>query len=187
MSAFLALLDENHSRPRRRFDFSSSSPEMAEIAGQAAAVSASALVLLAGVEDSAAMLQAIRAAGFSGAVYGGPSMGRQSFLDRCGDTANGILLPLPRTALLENSAFARRYHARYGAQPDYGAVYANDAVGLVVDAVRKAGLDRTAIRDALQQITPWQGASGTVRWDKIGRNRPLVALHEIVNGRPRPR
>jgi len=46
----------------------------------------------------------------------------------------------------------------------------------VASAMRKAGLNRARIRDAVRALAPWPGASGDVTWDALGRNERVVAL-----------
>ena len=55
--------------------------------------------------------------------------------------------------------------------PDYTAAYTYDAVRLLVTAVRCAGLNRVAIRDAARALSPWDGVTGRLEWDPTGRNR----------------
>jgi hypothetical protein len=43
-------------------------------------------------------------------------------------------------------------------------------------AVRRAGLNRALIGDALRALSPWAGAAGVVRWDALGRNVRPVGL-----------
>lgn len=184
---FLRFMDENQSRPRQRFDFSSGSPAVPQIAAGAAATEATAIVLLAGIEDSARMLRALRRAGFDGVVYGGPAMGRRAFVALAGEAANGVRFPLPSGAATIDPVFTQTYRARFGAAPDYAATTAYDAVRLVVTAIERAGLDRAAIRDALRGLSPWTGTSGSVGWDKIGRATGEAVLAEVINGDLRPR
>ncbi|MCR4415072.1 MAG: hypothetical protein NUV77_21850, partial [Thermoguttaceae bacterium] len=59
-------------------------------------------------------------------------------------------------------------------------------VKLVAEAVRKAGLNRARIGDALRELSPWQGECGVVRWDNLGSNARPVPLGTIRDGRPSP-
>lgn len=183
----LRFLADNHSLPQRRFDFSPRSPGIPQVAAQAAATGAPALVLLAGIEDSAAMLRALREEGFEGLVYGGSVFGRQAFLELAGQAADGARFPLPAGATITDPKFAQKYSSRYGVAPDYAARYAYNAVRLAVEAIERAGLDRTQIRDALAEQSQSGDPSLLVEWDEIGRARGQVVLAEIVDGVARPR
>jgi branched-chain amino acid transport system substrate-binding protein len=70
-----------------------------------------------------------------------------------------------------SARFAERFRRRFGVEPDYAAAYAYDAAAVLVAAVRKAGLNRVLIRDALRDIVPVDGVTGEIRWDPTGRRR----------------
>ena len=80
-------------------------------------------------------------------------------------------------------AFAAAYQARWGEPPDAAAVLAYDALRLTAAAVRRAGLNRARVRDAVRDLAPWTGALGEVRWDPRGRNTSPVALATWRGGR----
>jgi ABC-type branched-subunit amino acid transport system substrate-binding protein len=84
-------------------------------------------------------------------------------------------------------SFARDYEARWGEPPDAAAALGADAVRLVATAIRDSGLNRARIRDALRAAAPWQGASGSVRWDARGRNLRRAELAVWRGGRLVPR
>jgi ABC-type branched-subunit amino acid transport system substrate-binding protein len=66
---------------------------------------------------------------------------------------------------------------------DFAAAGTYDAVQLLVAAIRKAGLNRARIGDALRELTPWDGVAGTVRWDSLGGNTRPVQLGKVSVGR----
>ena len=116
---------------------------------------------------------------FGGRVLGGPWLARRAFLQAAGACAEGLLFPL----LVEDSTafegFARAFTARFGIAPDYAAAQAYDSTRLLIAAIRKAGLNRARIRDAVQEISPWHGVSGTIQWDPVGQNARTVRLGTI--------
>jgi len=66
-------------------------------------------------------------------------------------------LPRPETA-----AFIAAYREAYGAEPRAGAAMTYDAVGIVLDAARRAGrIDPDALRDAIAATTGYPGAGAT--------------------------
>ena len=66
------------------------------------------------------------------------------------------------------------YERRWGEAPDEWAANGYDAVKLTVAAIRRAGLNRIRIRDAVRALAPWTGAGGVARWDALGRNQRRV-------------
>jgi ABC-type branched-subunit amino acid transport system substrate-binding protein len=183
---FLSFVQREHSGPQRHLEFRPGSPRIPELAKQIATSEAKAVVVLAGASDSAALVRALRAAGAGLILYGGPALGRRAFLDRARSAAEGAHLPLSvqESALAE--AFGERFEARWNAAPDYAASHAYDSTRLLVAAIRRAGLDRARIRAALADLSPWQGVSGTIRWDEIGRNARGARLGTIRDGQVRP-
>jgi ABC-type branched-subunit amino acid transport system substrate-binding protein len=83
-------------------------------------------------------------------------------------------------------SFARMYENRWGEPPDHAAAWSYDAVRLVAEAARRAGLNRPLIRDAVREISPWSGVAGSVRWDAVGRNEGPVGLATWKGGRLQP-
>jgi hypothetical protein len=53
----------------------------------------------------------------------------------------------------------------------------------LVAAVRKAGLNRARIRDAVAELAPYSGVTGMVQWDRLGSNTRAVALGTIKGAR----
>jgi hypothetical protein len=122
------------------------------------------VLLIAGPRDSAQVLNTLRAGGFCGTVYGGPWMGRRTFREEA--AAGGIVFPVLGEA---PPGFS-----------DYAAAHAYDATRLLVAAIRKAGLNRARIRDAIQELSPYRGVTGEIRWDQLGQNARPARLAEIL-------
>jgi ABC-type branched-subunit amino acid transport system substrate-binding protein len=112
-------------------------PGRAEAAARAAGPEP--VVVVANTQDTGAAVEALRAAGHSGRILGGPR-------------ATNIERPLI-------------------AAPD---ACAYDSVNMLVAAVRKAGLNRERIREAVKSLSPYDGASGRIEWDEFGQNRSAV-------------
>jgi branched-chain amino acid transport system substrate-binding protein len=142
-----------------------------------------AVVLVARADDTARLLRTLRSGGFRGLVFGGPTMGRRAFLQEAGAAAEGVLFPLLYQPWEESREFADTFQSRCGWPPDYAAAHTYDAVRLLLGAIRQSGLNRARIRDAAEQLSPWEGATGTVRWDRLGANTRAVALGTIREGR----
>lgn len=144
---------------------------------------AHALVIIAGAEDSARLICAVRDKGFMGGIFGGPSMGRRSFLEEAGKAAEGVIFPLLYTPHNNSDSFEKEFSSCFGSSPDYLAAHTYDAVNLLVAAIRKAGLNRARIRDAVREVSPWTGVTGVVRWDALGGNIRTVGLGTVRAGR----
>jgi len=144
---------------------------------------AHALVVIASDTQSAEIISTVRQKGFKGKIFGGPSLGRINFLQQAGNAAEGIVFPLLYTHDKESIRFEKEFTARFGKKPDYLAAHTYDAVNLLIAAIRKAGLNRARIRDAVSELSPFKGVTGTIEWDPLGANNRAVYLGTFRNGR----
>jgi branched-chain amino acid transport system substrate-binding protein len=184
--AFLSIVHRERSGPQRHLEFQSESYRLPGLAKQIAESGAEAVVVLAGASDSVALVRELRAAGAESVIFGGPSLGRRTFLDRAQSAAEGVRLPSTLQESDLASKFGERFEARWSVAPDYAAYHAYDSTRLLVAAIRRAGLNRAQIRAALAELSPWKGVSGTIRWDEIGRNSRGARLAVIRNGQVLP-
>lgn len=168
--------------PRYRFQCKRATCDVAELATRIVQSEVDAVVLIAGPGDSAGLVKAFRNRGFTGLVFGGPAMGRRRFLQEAGAAAEGVVFPLLYEPGEGSWEFANSFDGRFGRLPDYAAAHGYDAVRLLVAAIHKAGLNRARIRDAVEELSPWAGATGPIRWDRLGANTRPVALGTVCNG-----
>jgi branched-chain amino acid transport system substrate-binding protein len=174
--------------PQRHIEFSNGRTDDADLAREAARSGARAVVVLATPTDSARIVTALRAGGYDGALFGGPSMARRSFLQSAGPAAAGAIVPfLFDLDAPQAEPFVRTFTERHGAAPDFADAHAYDSARLIVDAVRAGGLNRAAIRDALRRLSPWPGVGGPISWDPLGENSRAVGLAMVRDGRLVPR
>jgi len=158
---------------------------------------AHALVLIAGARESAQIICAVREKDFTGLIFGGPCMGRRSFLEQAGMAANDVVFPLlytpgkssnlsgPSLLRCSNAGtgnFEEKFASRFGNRPDYLAAHTYDAVNLLIAAIRRAGLNRARICDEVRKLSPWQGVTGSINWDSLGSNSRPIGLGTIRNG-----
>jgi len=150
-----------------------------------AAVKPSAIVVIAGARDGARVVRSCRGRGLEVPLFGSATTGRALFVEEAGASAEGIVFPLLVDPKGNRRAqqFARRFEKRFAHPPDYAAAYGYDVTLLLIEAIRRAGPNRTRIRDALQTLPPWQGVTGTVQWDPTGQNVRPVVLATIKEGR----
>jgi branched-chain amino acid transport system substrate-binding protein len=151
--------------PALHVEFEPGARDPAAIAARLAASGAKAAVVLAAAADSVRVIEAIRASGFAGAVFGGPNIGATAL--------TGVSFPQLGEIAPE---FRARFVKRFGREPDVRAAAGHDAASLIAAAVRNGGLNRARIRDAIQALSPYQGVSGSIVWDPLGRNLRQVAV-----------
>jgi len=163
---------------------SASAPGAGSAAGPSASRPPGAVVVLASPRASGRIASALRAAGYLGAILGGSNLARRAFLETAGTAAEEAVFPLihdpadPRW-----TRFARDFAQRHSREPDFAAGAAYDALRLLVEAARRAGLNRARILDTLRALSPWPGVTGEVRFDNLGRNLRPVRLGTIREGK----
>jgi ABC-type branched-subunit amino acid transport system substrate-binding protein len=182
--------------PSYHFEFKHNDEDYTELVEKIAKPSARAIVIIAGARDSARLISAVRKKGFTGCIFGGPSMGRRRFLQEAGQAAEGVIFPLlyiPEGgqtlsfALGANpgkhsDSFEKEFSSRFASSPDYLAAHTYDAVNLLIAAIRKAGLNRARIRDAVRELSPFTGVTGAIKWDTLGGNSRTVRLGTVRAG-----
>jgi branched-chain amino acid transport system substrate-binding protein len=169
--------------PATLVEFAPDTPEVAPLAARLADGRPGALLVLAPSSVAGRLVAAVREAGYRGAILGGAPAARAAFRRAAGPAADGVLAPVAAETGPAWDAFARAYEARWSEAPDDAATHAYDAVRMATAAVRRAGLNRARIRDAVRALAPWPGASGTVTWNALGRNERATALGAWRGGR----
>jgi len=179
--------------PSYRFVFQQPEKDLGELTARVLQAKAAGVMVAGSAADSARLVTALRSAGFEGPIFGGASLGRRRFVAEAKAAAEGVLFPLlddPRSDDPAGAARAARFREtfrkRFQREPDYAAGCTYDSIGLLVAAIRKAGLNRARIGDAVRQLSPWEGVAGTIRWDTLGSNARPVRLGTIQGGRVVP-
>jgi ABC-type branched-subunit amino acid transport system substrate-binding protein len=175
--------------PVGQVEFRPGETELGKQLDRLAQSAAKSAVVIAGARDSANVLAALRRREPTLSVFGGPMMGRKLFAETAGLAAEGVRFPLlwHETAAGERSrVFRQRFIERCGIEPDYTAAYSYDAVNLLTTAIRRAGLNRVLIRDAIRELSPWDGVTGRIEWDPTGQNRGQAMLGMVHAGRIMP-
>ncbi len=71
----------------------------------------------------------------------------------------------------------------YGSRPGSVAAYAYDGMNLVIEAIRRAGLDRDNIQKSMTKLH-YDGVTGVIQFDDKGNRLGAAGLMEIKNGIP---
>jgi len=179
----LKRLSAQRLRPLRRWEFQLKVSDPDRLTADVARLKPKAVVLLAGVKDSVVLVRGLRRASPWIRIVGGPAMGRRSFLNAVGRDGEGLVCVLPAVMGAGRDAFALQYRRRWGDEPDYSACYAYDAMRMLLDAIAASGPQRMRIHHELRRLSPWQGVTGTIEWDKFGRNHGKAMVATIRNGR----
>lgn len=144
--------------PAFHFEFQPQAPDPAAPLAALTQAPPRVVVIAAGPADAALLAMAVRKRFPAAQLFGTHSLACDAFIQAAGPASEGVRFPL--LAVLDPAApgarvFIERFRAEAGAQPDIRAALAYDAARLLLAAVRKAGLDRAGIREALQSLSPW--------------------------------
>lgn len=168
--------------PSYHFEFNPREMDIEGLVEKIVNSNARALILIAGAHESAQIIHAVRSKNFTGLIFGGPHLGRRSFLEQAGKAANNVVFPLLYTPRKSSNNFEEKFASRFGKRPDYLAAHTYDAVNLLIAAIRKVGLNRALICDEVRKLSPWQGVTGSIQWDSLGSNSRPIGLGTIRNG-----
>ncbi len=182
----LRELSSRHRQPDFRFDVTASAPGIAQQMAALVASRPAAVMIIAGVEDAARLVAAIRKSLPAALIYGNQSMSRAAFLDLAGRSAEGVRFPLLFVLNMADAAstrFVGRFTAEHGHAPDYTAALTYDASRLLIEAIRRAGPNRARIRESLKALSPWRGVAGSICFDGTGQNmRTNIVMGTIRGG-----
>jgi branched-chain amino acid transport system substrate-binding protein len=169
--------------PSYHFEFKPAERDFTPLVQKIISADAEALVVIAGANDSAGLIWAVREKNFTKLIFAGPHAGRSRFLIEAGRAAENVIFPLLYVPGESSETFEKNFTHRFGNPPDYLAAHTYDAANLLISAIRKAGLNRTRICDEVRNLSPWQGVTGQIHWDGLGRNTRPVVLGTYKNSR----
>ena len=180
---FKSFLAKRGITPFRNVEVKSGSqPDIAEVVRELSSSKPDVVLLVANAIDSARLVRALKESKSQAKIFGGSAFGRRFFVETAGPEAEGAVFPLLDSESAAHVRFRQKFVSRFGHSPDFAATQTYDAVQLLAQAIRKAGLNRALIRDALRQLSGWEGANGVVRWDAVGQNSRAVRLGTYRNG-----
>ena len=98
--------------PFYHFEFNPKERDFTELVERIVRTKAHALILIAGGKPSAHLIRALREKDFTGLIFGGPCMGRGSFLKQADKAAEGVIFPLLYTAGENSKGFEEKFTSR---------------------------------------------------------------------------
>ncbi|GAK52940.1 branched-chain amino acid transport system substrate-binding protein [Candidatus Moduliflexus flocculans] len=81
----------------------------------------------------------------------------------------------------EVQSFVKAFKEKYQLPPTQEAALAYDALNLIAEAIKQAGTDRKAIREAMAKIKDFPGVTGIIRFDQGGnvvKDYPILQVRE---------
>ena len=126
---------------------------------------AAAIIVWGRRKGALALLRAVREAGYDRPLLGPALLAVPEAL-----SVQGLVVAAPFDLSHPSPCylgFDRIYRSRFGQAPSALAALAYDALGLGIEAIRTAGLNRARIRDALARAD-FPGATGAIRFNGLG-------------------
>jgi len=148
-----------------------------------------AVIIWGNARESALILKQIRELGINQPVYASDRIVNSDFLNLAGNLAEGMVTTCqynPDANDPKLKAFKANYEKRYGQEPDVFAAHAYDGMNMLIEAIRKVGLNRVLIRDVLTDLKTfqgYQGVTGKVLFDGSWNNVRPIFMAEVKNGR----
>lgn len=120
----------------------------------------------------------------------------KKFIELAGEAAEGVIFPAGRLLVAKDLPeddpqkpvlleYSSMFEEKYGRSADTFGGHAWDALYLLVNAIKKVGTDKEAIRDALENTTGFVGTGGIFNFspeDHNGLTKDAFVMVKIVNG-----
>jgi len=145
-----------------------------------------AIVLWADAEPGGLLVKALRRAGVNVPIYACDRVIHPEFFKAVGKYAEGVVAVSPYNPDADDPKtrkFKKDFKERWGIDPDAYAAHGYDAVVMIVEAIRKAGLNRYRIRDELAKMRRYHGVTGEIVLDDAYSDRGPVVMATVRNGK----
>ncbi len=143
------------------------------------------LFIAAMYNEGSLICQQIRKMGWEVKLLAPSSVFSDSFIKLGGEAVEGVVTntffalndPDPRV-----QEFIQEFRKRAGRDPNLHAACAYDAMMLIAEAIKRAGFDRKAIRDALAETKGFQGITGSITFTPVGDVVRKYKIMVVENG-----
>ncbi|MDR3440961.1 ABC transporter substrate-binding protein [Telmatospirillum sp.] len=137
-------------------------------------------------EEGASFLQQRQQLNVAAAVFGASSLYNDQLIALAGPAVDGLMLSsnfVPTNPDPKVQAFVNAYNTKYGAIPNQFAAQAYDAVGIMLTALKKTGVNATrdSLRDALAQTKDYPGITGQTTFDPETREPVKTVVRMMVS------
>lgn len=129
-----------------------------------------ALFLLVYGRDGSTFMKQLRDARLKTVVYGSDNISSAEFVTTGADVVEGVRVAMPAPAQSQvYQRFVAKYRAKFGEDPDANVIKSYDAFNLAADLIERAGVEPSAIIEALRAPEfRFEGISGVIQFDEHG-------------------
>lgn len=85
----------------------------------------------------------------------------------------------------KQASFTDEFQLKYGHLPGAVATFAYDGMNLLIEAIKKAGVERENIQKSITEIQ-FEGVTGLIQFDKKGNRSGSMVVTPVKNGSPLP-
>ena len=146
------------------------------------------LVIWGEFPEAALILKQMRAMGMRQQVFGSSRVAYPGLLKIAGPAAEGLVATAamdPSRQDLKWKTFEERYRQKFNEEPDPYAAYAYDGMNILIAAIRKSGLNRGRIMDALREYETktYDGVAGRAVFDYTLNDVAPVTMTQVRDGK----
>jgi len=136
--------------------------------------------------QAAKIVKQMKEMGMDIPYFGADGLVAQAFIDQAGDAAEGVVVTYPYDYYRDDpltQAFNARFEKKHGYEPDSFAAHGYDTLMVLWQAVKRGGLNRTRIRDALAETKDFHGVTGMISFDHRGNDMRGVTFAVVADGK----
>jgi branched-chain amino acid transport system substrate-binding protein len=151
------------------------------------AASADSVIALGETGEGAAFLKQAAALPGHPRVIAHRDFGARSALEEAGAAAEGVLIVteyMPALLDAERQAWAQAYQQRYGSEPSIIAAQHHDAVLILAEAMKRAGITRSQIKTGLEHLKGFRGVMADYTFDERRNGVHRFYVVRIRGGKP---
>lgn len=147
-----------------------------------------ALYLAGYYKDGGTILRQAKELGIEAQMLGSTTHQDPQLIEIAGDAADGFVYPYSTGFDKDSTAravteFQKSFRSKHRKEPGLVTALGYDCAKLLTAAVEAGGADGTAVRTYLADLRDFQGATGTLSFDRNGDVHKLIRLKRVSNGR----
>ncbi|MBN2349157.1 MAG: ABC transporter substrate-binding protein [Bacteroidales bacterium] len=160
-------------------------PDFNNLLNQIQASGIQNIILFGGPENSLRLIKKLSETEMDYTLYGPISvLGESATLKEFWKYAEkGVFISADFWFTTKGMEFQNDFLEQFGYLPGPVAAYAYDGMNVIIEAIRKGGTDRENIIQSMKSLQ-YNGATGSIEFERYGNRKGIPDLLEIRNGKP---
>lgn len=183
--AFKELFEKNGGQVQSETTFTSGpGTSFSALADQSLEKGPDSFFILAGGIDTAMICQQLDKKGVDVPVISSAWAKTQDFIQNGGKSVEGVVFSQSfnqSNVRQEFQAFKNRFNKRFGHDPDFGAVFAFEAVQIFISSM-KQNSDPKQLKKTILEQQEFEGLQSPIRFDAFGDTKRKRFLYTVKNG-----